>query len=161
MREFFRSFVYAGNGMRVALKEERNLRFHLVIAFYVYLFSLFYGFSRTEYILITILVAGVMALELVNSAFERSVSRPRPERYMTAGTVKDIAAGAVLVFSIAAAACGVAMFWDTAVFLKIFEFFKGRPLLLLPLAASLAGGIWFVFLFGRKSGPPRKERTLD
>ena len=70
------------------------MRFHLCAAFYVYLFSLFYGFGKTEYILITLMVCGVLALELVNSSLERTVERPAPDRYMTAGVVKDMAAGA-------------------------------------------------------------------
>ena len=70
------------------------MRFHLCAAFYVYLFSLFYGFGKTEYILITLMVCGVLALELVNASLERTVERPAPDRYMTAGVVKDMAAGA-------------------------------------------------------------------
>lgn len=87
---FVDSFLYAAQGIRTAVREERNMRFHLCAAFYVYLFSLFYGFGKTEYILITLMVCGVLALELVNSSLERTVERPAPDRYMTAGVVKDI-----------------------------------------------------------------------
>ena len=73
---FLHSFRYAVQGVRTALREERNLRFHVCAAFYVYLFSLFYEFTRVEYCLITIMVGGVMALELVNSSLERAVERP-------------------------------------------------------------------------------------
>lgn len=38
---FYSSFVYAAQGVRTALREERNLRFHLCSAMYVYLFSFF------------------------------------------------------------------------------------------------------------------------
>ena len=65
---FVDSFLYAAQGIRTAVREERNMRFHLCAAFYVYLFSLFYGFGKTEYILITLMVCGVLALELVNSS---------------------------------------------------------------------------------------------
>ena len=113
---FVDSFLYAAQGIRTAVREERNMRFHLCAAFYVYLFSLFYGFGKTEYILITLMVCGVLALELVNSSLERTVERPAPDRYMTAGVVKDMAAGAVLVFSIGCAVCGAVLFWDVAAF---------------------------------------------
>lgn len=150
MRAFLRSFVYALNGIRVGIKEERNLRFHLCVAVYLYAFSAFYNFSKMQYALLTVLVAGVVALEIVNSAFERTVSRPSPERYVTAGVVKDMAAGAVLIFSIAAAVCGVFLFWDTTVFRHIAVFFLRYPVLLLLLAASFAGSAWFIFGFGKK-----------
>ena len=117
------------------------MRFHLCAAFYVYLFSLFYGFGKTEYILITLMVCGVLALELVNSSLERTVERPAPDRYMTAGVVKDMAAGAVLVFSIGCAVCGAVLFWDVA-------FFAARPLLAVLLAASLA--VAWQFIFGKR-----------
>ena len=137
---FVDSFLYAAQGIRTAVREERNMRFHLCAAFYVYLFSLFYGFGKTEYILIT--------LELVNSSLERTVERPAPDRYMTAGVVKDMAAGAVLVFSIGCAVCGAVLFWDIAAFRRMFAFFAARPLLAVLLAASLA--VAWQFIFGKR-----------
>ena len=134
---FVDSFLYAAQGIRTAVREERNMRFHLCAAFYVYLFSLFYGFGKTEYILITLMVCGVLALELVNSSLERTVERPAPDRYMTAGVVKDMAAGAVLVFSV-----------GCAVFRRMFAFFAARPLLAVLLAASLA--VAWQFIFGKR-----------
>lgn len=158
MQGFWRSFVYAFNGIRVAIKEERNIRFHLCAAVYVFVFSLFYNFGRTEYILLAIITAGVISLELVNSALERAVSRPSPERYVTAGAVKDMAAGAVLVFSIAAAVCGVFLFWNLEVFASIFTFFCTHIVWLCVLLASIAGSIYFIFIFGKKKPNGKKER---
>ena len=131
---FLHSFRYAVQGVRTALREERNLRFHV--------------FTRAEYCLITIMVGGVMALELVNSSLERAVERPVPERYMTAGAVKDMAAGAVLVFSIASAVCGVLLFWDMPAFARMWRFFLRWPALALVLAATLV--VAFRFIFGKK-----------
>ena len=145
---FVDSFLYAAQGIRTAVREERNMRFHLCAAFYVYLFSLFYGFGKTEYILITLMVSGVLALELVTSSLERTVERPAPDRYMTAGVVKDMAAGAVLVFSIGCAVCGAVLFWDVAAFRRMFAFFAARPLLAVLLAASLA--VAWQFIFGKR-----------
>lgn len=151
IRTFLQSFGYAAKGLRVAVKEERNLRFHLCTAFYVYLFSFFYGFTRLEYCVLTLLIVGVISLELVNSAFERSMSRPSHEKYMAAGAVKDIAAGAVLVFCIGAAFCGFLMFWDLAVFARIFGFFMQNILLLILLLVSLAASAWFIFFWHKKA----------
>ena len=85
---FLHSFRYAVQGVRTALREERNLRFHVCAAFYVYVFSLFYEFTRAEYCLITIMVGGVMALELVNSSLERAVERPVPERRVSTNFIR-------------------------------------------------------------------------
>lgn len=145
---FYSSFVYAAQGIRAALREERNMRFHLCAAFYVYLFSAFYEFTKLEYCVITIMVVGVMALELVNSSLERTVERPTPDRYCTAGVVKDMAAGAVLVFSIGSAVCGFLLFWDLQAFARMFWFFTHYWFALIALCASLAGA--WIFVFRRK-----------
>ena len=106
MRRFFAGFGYAAKGFWAAVKEERNLRFHLCAGAYVLLASLFYSFSAVEYALLFLCIGGVIALELVNSAVERSVESPDPAHWRAAGGAKDMAAGAVLVFSIASAAVG-------------------------------------------------------
>lgn len=141
---FAASFRYAAQGIRAALREERNLRFHLCAACYVYLFSLFYPFGRTEYLLITLMVCGVPALELVNSAIERAVDKPDREHDAAAGAAKDMAAGAVLVFSIGCAACGVVLFLDFEVLGDILAFFVQYPLAAVLLAVSLAAAWRFI-----------------
>ena len=146
---FIDSFIYAAQGIRAAVREERNMRFHLCAAFYVYLFSLFYDFSATQYALLTIMVVGVMALELVNSSIERVVERPAPERYRTAGVVKDMAAGAVLIFSIGCVVAGVFLFWNVKVFKNILLFFLAHPVALIAVLVSFPVAWCFVF---RKKG---------
>ncbi|MEG0338980.1 MAG: diacylglycerol kinase family protein [Oscillospiraceae bacterium] len=144
-RDFFNGFRYAFSGIRRAIKEERNLRFHLCAAFYVYLFSLFYNFTRIEYVAITIIIGVVLALELVNSSIERTQEKPKPYMYMTAGAVKDMAAGAVLIFCIAGVICGIILFWDIDVFIKIYLYFKSHLIMLIPLIISLLVARAFVF----------------
>lgn len=142
---FIDSFIYAVNGIKTAVKEERNMRFHLCTAFYVYLFSLFYDFTKTQYAVLTILITGVIALELLNSSLERCVERPSPDKYQIAGVVKDMAAGAVLIYSIGAAVGGILLFWDVSVFGKMLRFFMARPLLLILLIVSLVAAAFFTF----------------
>lgn len=142
---FIDSFLYAANGFVTALREERNLRFHLCTAFYVYLFSMFYNFSKLEYAVITLMIVSVMALELVNSSLERAVDRPAPERYLSAGAVKDMAAAAVLVFSIGCAVGGVLLFWDVTVFAAMLAFFSRHILALVCLLASMVCAALFIF----------------
>lgn len=142
---FFRSFGYAAKGVYTALREERNMRFHLCAAIYVGLVSAFMGFSAVEYALVAILVCGVMALELVNSAIERAVDAPDPAHWLAAGAAKDMAAGAVLVFSMSAAVCGVLLFWRPARLLAMWEWFLAHLPLLFLLCASLPAAWIFVF----------------
>lgn len=139
------SFRYAFNGICAAVREERNMRSHLCAGAYVFFFSLFYDFGKTEYLLLVLMVCGVLALELMNSSVERAVDKPSRGHYWTAGAAKDMAAGAVLVFSIGCAVCGVALFWDLAAFRRIFAFFITHPLALAALAASLVLAWRFIY----------------
>lgn len=150
MKRFFKGFYYAGKGIFRAVKEERNMRFHLCAAVYVYLFSLFYSFTAVQYCILTVLVCGVLALEMMNSAVERAVDKPDKQHDEAAGCAKDMAAGGVLLFCVGCAACGVWLFWDTAAFARIGAFFAVRWWAAVLLALSLAGSAWFVFKKGDK-----------
>ncbi len=145
MRKFFNGFKYAANGIYLAIMQERNLRFHICAAIYVYAFSFFYSFTKMQYALITVIVCGVIALEIVNSAIERLCDNPPPEKHDIAGVVKDMAAGAVLIFSIGAAVCGALLFWNTVIFINIFMFFANNLLILSAFILSVALSVWFIF----------------
>lgn len=145
LKKFFNSFRYAANGICAAVREEQNMRFHLIAAFYVFLFSFFYDFSSFEYALLIMLVCGVIALEMLNSSIERAVDKPTPGKFYMVGAVKDMAAGAVLVYSIGAALCGFLLFWDIPTFLRIFSFFRQHMVALAALVLSFICAFFFIF----------------
>ena len=65
------SFSYAFQGVFACLERERNMRIHTVIALYVFVFSLFFELSNTQYAVLFLTFALVMAAEMVNTAIER------------------------------------------------------------------------------------------
>ena len=144
MRAFIASFGYAARGVGRAVQAERNFRFELCAAVYVLLACPFFGFAPAEWALVFLCIGGVLALELVNSAIERAVEDPDPAHWRPAGVAKDMAAGAVLVFSIGCAVGGVLLFWDTAAFGRMWDFFTRHWWALAALAASLAAAGAFV-----------------
>ena len=73
LTHFARGFVYAYNGIRAAIREERNFRFHLCAALYAFVAAYWAQLPAVETALIALCVAAVLALELVNSAIERAV----------------------------------------------------------------------------------------
>ncbi len=152
MALLIKSFSYAFKGLATAIKSERNFRLELCVAVYVFVFSAFYSLSRSQYALLVLVVAGVLALELINSVVERIVDILHPQKSPIAAAAKDIAAAAVLVFCIGAAVCGVLLFWNLEVFSRIFQFFAARPFFIVLLLLSLFGSAWFVFIFGEKKG---------
>jgi diacylglycerol kinase len=66
--------------------------------------------SRPEWCAVLICCGGVVALELLNTAIERAVDLFVREHSEAAGSAKDIAAGATLAFSAAAAVVGLVVF---------------------------------------------------
>ena len=127
LRKFIRGFRYAGQGIAAALQQERNLRFHVCAAAYVLAFSRFYHFTAVEYALLAVCIAGVISLELVNSAIERAVDRPDAAHWA------------------AAAAVGLLLFGNPSVVRQIVQLHLAQPWRMAVLLASLAAAYGFVF----------------
>lgn len=150
IKSFFAGFSYAIKGIRTAIQTERNMRVHVCVASYVLFFSLFYPFGAIEYALLFLCIGGVIALELVNTAIEQAVKQPDPAHWRAAGIAKDVAAGAVLVYSIAAVAIGVALFWQPLVLMQMIRWFSKHSIACILLAVSLFLSIHFIFNTKRK-----------
>ncbi|MHC8517088.1 diacylglycerol kinase family protein [Sporosarcina sp. ITBMC105] len=110
MVRFLKSFYYAINGVLHGFRFERNMQFHLLAAIIVCLAGALTGLSTTEWMIIILLIGGMMALELMNTAIERTVDLVTKDIHPLAKQAKDVAAGAVLLFAIASAVIGLIIF---------------------------------------------------
>jgi diacylglycerol kinase len=110
MKKFFRSFTYAFNGIRTSFADQLNLKVHFMIALLVIAAGFYFGISRSDWCVIVLTIALVIALEMMNSAIESVVDLVTTERKPLAGKVKDIAAGAVLFASVMSVIIGVIIF---------------------------------------------------
>lgn len=104
-----KSFAYAFKGLGFALKE-RNFKIHILAAVLVVISGRYLKISHSEWVVLLLCIGGVMSLEIINTAIENLVDKISPERNETAGKIKDLAAGAVLVFSIISAIIGLMIF---------------------------------------------------
>lgn len=102
-----KSFGYALKGIRSALRSEPHMRFHAFAALCVLACSLWVQLSPAELGVMLLCIGGVFAAELVNTALEKMADMISPGYNEKAGAIKDMAAGAVLVISIAAAITGL------------------------------------------------------
>lgn len=112
------SFKYAGTGIYTSLKTEKNMKIHFAIMFFVIIFGFVFHISINEWIACIILFAGVIGAEMLNTAIENVVDLITPYKNAKAKIVKDVAAGAVLVWAICAAIIGLIIFIP-----KIIELF--------------------------------------
>lgn len=110
LSRFFRSFSFAAQGIVAAVRKEQNIRFHLMAAVVVGISGWLTGLSKTEWLIVILLIGGMLALELVNTAMERVVDLASPGVHPLAKQAKDMAAGAVLVFAAASAIIGLLIF---------------------------------------------------
>lgn len=153
LARFARGFVYAYNGIRAAIREERNFRFHLCAALYAFVAAYWAQLPAVETALIALCVAAVLALELVNSAIERAVDKPDTTHWWTAGAAKDMAAGAVLVMAIGTVIVAVCLFWPRLDIL--WAAFTVRPTRPLWLLLTLI--VFYKFIF-RSSNSTEKGK---
>lgn len=109
-----RAFGFAWSGIVATFKRERNFKIELGVAALALVASSLLALEPMEWIIIIILIALVLALELVNSALESVVDLASTEIQPLAKYAKDAAAGAVLVAAFGAAAGGCIIFVSAA-----------------------------------------------
>ena len=108
---FTGTFKNSFKGIRLALKSERNIRIHFVIATIVILLGIWLKFNVVEFCLLLIAIATVIIAEMVNSAIEFTLDAIFHNRYSKlVGMAKDIAAGAVMIATFISIAIGILLF---------------------------------------------------
>ena len=106
----FSSFSYAFSGIRLALKNEPNIRIHFIIAVLEAILAYFLGFSRVEWIVLAFTIAFVLILELINTTLEEIVDMVSPGTRPKAKVAKDVSAAAVLISALLAVVVGAFLF---------------------------------------------------
>ena len=97
------SFQFAGQGVSYAFRTQRNFRIHLMIGAIALFLSIYYQLSAVACSVISLTIALVLVLELLNTALEAVVDLTvGREFHQLAKIAKDCAAGAVLIAAIAA-----------------------------------------------------------
>ena len=110
------SFRYAGEGLRYALRTQRNTRIHLAVAVVVIVLGLWLGLSMTEWAVLALTVGFVLVGEMINTVAETLVDLVSPGYHPLAKVVKDVTAGAVLLTAIVSVIVGLLILgpplWD-------------------------------------------------
>jgi diacylglycerol kinase (ATP) len=106
------SFEHAYRGMIYAIRTQRNMRFHVIVAVLVLVASLLVGVSRIELAFLILTILLVFVTELFNTAMEFVVDLATREYHPLAKLAKDVSAGAVLVSSVGAVLVGYLVLAD-------------------------------------------------
>src|SRR3989338_8424236 len=102
MLKRFKMFRYAFKGIEIAWREERNFRFDTEYAVATLSLGWFFGLSTIEFLIVIFMIGVVLTAETFNTALEELCDKFQPTHDPHIGKIKDLAAAAVLVSSIAA-----------------------------------------------------------
>lgn len=105
-----KSFPHALRGLRDMLRTEPHARFHLLAAVAVVALGLYLDVTRVDWLALTLAIAIVWTAEALNTAVERTCDAITQERDERIRIAKDVAAGAVLLASVAAVVIAALVF---------------------------------------------------
>ncbi|MEW6201862.1 MAG: diacylglycerol kinase family protein [bacterium] len=100
MREIYRSFYYAFDGLLYVLLTQRNMRFHFFAALMVITLSLTLGLSGMQKAFLFAMITFVLSMETLNTCIEAFTDIVSPNHHRLAKAAKDAAAAGVLAVSI-------------------------------------------------------------
>ena len=106
------SFEHAYQGIIYALRTQRNMRIHAVVAALVLVAGLLVGVSALELAALVLTIMIVFVTEILNTALEFVVDLVTKEYHPLAKLAKDVSAGAVLVSSVGAVLVGYLILAD-------------------------------------------------
>jgi len=109
-KTYFQSQKHAIEGLISIIKNERNFRIQLVVAFFVVILGIILKISYESWIAVGFLIALVLISEAFNSVIE-ALSDTISNKYdVNIKYAKDVSAGCVLVSAIASVLLGLIIF---------------------------------------------------
>ncbi|MFA6077711.1 MAG: diacylglycerol kinase family protein [Candidatus Paceibacterota bacterium] len=105
-----KSFTYAINGLRTCWNDEANFKIEVFLGLLSIITAFFLQIKTIEFAVVFITITIVLAVEILNTAFEELCDKLRPENDPYVAKIKDLAAAAVLISSMGAVAIGIFIF---------------------------------------------------
>ncbi|TWI57749.1 diacylglycerol kinase family protein [Halalkalibacter nanhaiisediminis] len=109
-KRLLRSFGYASCGLRHVIRHEQNMQIHIGAALIILISAGLLQLPLVQWLILLLVIAGMFALEIMNTAIERTVDLVTEEFHPLAKRAKDIAAAAVFVYSFFAVIIGLILF---------------------------------------------------
>jgi len=112
LRRWIKSTNHAIEGILHAAKTQRHMRYHFYTAILILIVSFSIGISWAEVVILITLSIIVLSVEMLNSALETITDILFREYDEKAKSIKDMAAGAVLITAIGAAVIGFVILFE-------------------------------------------------
>lgn len=110
MKTFIKSFDFALQGMLQYFLKQRNAKIQTVMGIAAITLGFIVSISPYQWLLVLFCIGLVISLEMINSAIEIFCDMVTTDFHPKIKIIKDVAAGAVLVASIASLVIGLIIF---------------------------------------------------
>ncbi len=110
IKRLIKSFGHALKGLKLLFSSQRNAVIHLLLMFCAIVMGFMFNINNSEWIIIILCSAIVIAAEALNTALEKMADAIHPDKNDGIGNAKDLAAGSVLITAIAALIVGIIIF---------------------------------------------------
>lgn len=107
---FFKSVGFAIQGIKIAIRYNRNIKIHIVIAVLVIILTFILGLNQFEKAIICMIILLVISTEMINTAIEEIVDLVTKDYREEAKYAKDVSAGMVLIVALGSIAVGLLVF---------------------------------------------------
>ena len=107
------SFGFAFSGIWFTIKKERNIKIHLLATILAILAGIYFKISRTEWLVLVLIISLVLAAEVFNSAIEGICNLLKEKlnlNYNQTTLIRNFSAGAVLILAIGSVILGIIIF---------------------------------------------------
>jgi diacylglycerol kinase (ATP) len=151
MKSLIRSFRYAIAGFIYCLKNERNMKIHLIVAITVVLISFLLKLSSIEFLIVIWAIAFVWVTEMINTAIEKTIDLYTEDYHSLAKIAKNVAAGSVLVAAINSLFVAWFVFSEKLRILFRLGLFNDTGLLILVISIAALTLLFFIVVVGDKN----------
>ncbi|KKQ27630.1 MAG: Diacylglycerol kinase [Candidatus Magasanikbacteria bacterium GW2011_GWC2_37_14] len=105
------SFKESLHGLRTVFKSEQNFRLQVYLAILVIFLMFVWTLTKSEKIVLLLLIFLVLIMEVINSVVERLLDVVEPRLSGQVKLIKEIMAGAVFLSSLVALIIGIFIFY--------------------------------------------------
>jgi len=107
------SLYFAFSGIKQVVKEERNFKIHLLATIFAIAAGVYFGISKTEWLVLILIISLVLSAEIFNSAIEgicNLLNKKLNLEFSETTAIRNFSAGAVLILAIGALFLGFLIF---------------------------------------------------
>ncbi len=119
MNSRLKSLSHAFRGLCDAVRNETNMKIHVIAAILVITLGLFLQLSSIEWLIVLFCIGLVISMETINTAIEKLADAISTDFHPKIKSAKDMAAGAVLISAIVAFIIGLLIFVP-----KLFQLYQ-------------------------------------